>query len=339
MKTDLPYEMVLRIAGADALAEGAVPDKLTGIASLKEATPGDLSFLGNRKYRDQVADCQASLVLVPFDFTLKPRPQQAFLKVADPSFVLALICREIEGRLFPKPAAGIHPSATIDPSAVVAETASIGALAYVGANARIGDRVVLHSHVVVEAFASVGEDSVLFNRAVVGMHCQIGARNRLHPGVVIGADGYGFATIGEEHHRIPQVGNVITEEDVDIGANTVVDRARFGSTRIGRGTKIDNLVQIGHNVQLGRGCLIVAQVGISGSTHIGDFVIIGGQAGVAGHLNIGDKARIAGQSGVVKDVEAGAAYAGMPAIPFNQNQRLNVLVRRLPELFRTIHAQ
>ncbi len=334
MKIDIEYELILTLAGDKALIEGEIPEKLTGIASLGEAMPGDLSFLGNRKYRDQVAGCKASLVLVPLDFARKPQPGQAFLKVPDPSFLLALICREAERRLFPKPDAGIHPSAVVDPTATVATTASIGPMAYVGPHARIGENVVLQSHVVVEAHASIGEDSLLFSRSVVGAHCVIGVRNRLHPGVVIGADGFGFATMGEEHHRIPQVGNVVTEDDVDIGANAAVDRARFGSTRIGRGTKIDNLVQIGHNVQIGIGCLIVAQVGISGSTQLGDFVIIGGQAGVAGHLKVGDKARIAGQSGVSKDVEAGKTYGGIPAIPFNEYQRLNILKRRLPELFR-----
>jgi UDP-3-O-[3-hydroxymyristoyl] glucosamine N-acyltransferase len=334
MKVEIEYGLILRLAGEKAISEGDIPEKLAGIASLGEATVGDLSFLGNAKYRNQVADCKASLILVPLDFKQKPQPNQAFLKVPDPSFLLALICREAEMRLFPKPAAGIHPSAVVDPTAAISATASIGPMAYVGPHARIGENVVLQSHVVVEAFASVAEDSLLFSRVVVGAHCVIGARNRLHAGVVIGADGFGFATMDGAHHRIPQVGNVITEDDVDIGANTAIDRARFGSTRIGRGTKIDNLVQIGHNVQVGAGCLIVAQVGISGSTQLGDFVIIGGQAGVAGHLKVGDKARIAGQSGVSKDVEAGKTYGGIPAIPFNEFQRLNILKRRLPELFR-----
>ncbi len=335
MKAEIKFDLILKLAGDKALVDGDAPAKLSGIASLSEAKEGDLSFLGNRKYRNQVADCQASLVLVPLDFQISPKKQQAFLKVPDPSFLLALICREAELRLFPKPVAGIHPTAVVDPSAKVSTSASIGALAYVGPNAQIGENVILQSHAVVEAHAVIGADSFLFTRSVVGSHCIIGARNRLQPGVVIGSDGYGFATMGTEHRRIPQVGNVVTGDDVDIGANATIDRARFGSTVIGRGTKIDNLVQIAHNVRIGEGCLIVAQVGISGSTQVGDFVIIGGQAGLAGHLKIGNNARIAGQSGVVKDVEAGKTYGGIPAIPFNEYQRLNVLKRRLPELFRT----
>lgn len=331
---EIEFGLILRLAGEKAVVEGNAPPKLSGIASLSEAGEGDLSFLGNRKYRDQVADCRASVILVPQDFSKAPKANQAFLKVPDPSFLLALICREAELRLFPKPAAGIHPTAVVDATAKVAETASIGPMAYVGPHAKVGENVVLQSHVVVEAFATIGADSLLFTRSVVGAHCEVGARNRLHPGVVLGADGFGFATMGAEHHRIPQVGNVITGDDVDIGANTTIDRARFGATIVGRGTKIDNLVQIGHNVRIGEGCLIVAQVGISGSTEVGNFVIIGGQAGLAGHLKVGDNARIAGQSGVAKSVEAGKTVAGIPAIPFNEYQRLNVLKRRMPDLFR-----
>jgi UDP-3-O-[3-hydroxymyristoyl] glucosamine N-acyltransferase len=326
-------QRILEILGNDCVTVGAYEGSIQGIASLSEAQAGDLSFLGNPKYRSDVADSHASVLLVPMDYEEAPKPGQLYLKLENPSFALALICRDIEGSLLPKAPVGIHPSAVVEPGAVVSPEASVGAFCYVAAGAKIG-AAVLSSHVSVGRDAQIGEGAYLFPRVSVGDHCVIGDRNRLLPGCVIGSDGYGYEYLEGAHQRVPQIGNVVTEADVDVGANTTIDRARFGSTRIGAGTKIDNQVQIAHNVRMGRHCLIVAQVGISGSTILGDGVIVGGQAGLAGHLKIGSGAMIAGGTAVVSDLEPQKKVRGYPAMPMMLFNRMAVLQRKLPDLFK-----
>lgn len=312
---------------------GAYEGPIHGIASLEQARPGDLSFLGNPKYRSQVAKSQASVVLVPDAYEGSPAEGQLFVRLENPSYALALVCRDIEGTLLPKAAAGIHPSAVIEDGAEISPQASIGAFCYIGEGARIG-AAVLRSHVSVGRSARIGDGSLLFPHVWVGDHCEVGRRNRLLAGCVLGADGYGYEYIENAHQRVPQVGNVVTENDVDVGANTTIDRARFGSTIIGQGSKLDNQVQIAHNVKIGQDCLIVAQVGISGSTVLGDGVVVGGQAGLAGHLKVGAGAMVAGGTAVVSDVEPGSKVRGYPAMPMMLFNRVAVLQRKLPDLFK-----
>lgn len=306
---------------------------VTGIASLADAHSGDLSFLGNAKYRSMVKDSAASVLLLPMDYSEAPGVGQLQIKVENPSYALALICRDIERSLQPKPAAGIHPTACIHPSAEISAEATVGPFCVVGEGAKV-EAAVLEGQVSVGRFAKVGADSYLFPRVVVADYCEIGQRNRLLAGCVIGADGYGYEFYEGAHQRVPQIGNVVICDDVDIGANTTIDRARFGSTRIGQGTKIDNQVQIAHNVQIGRHCLVVAQVGISGSTVLGDGVVVGGQAGIAGHLKIGSGAMIAGGAAVVRDLQAKEKVRGSPAEPMMLYNRIAVLQRKLPDLFK-----
>lgn len=315
-----PLSRIREILGEEAAYRGSYAGEVTGIAALSEASAGDLSFLGNPKYKADALNSRASVLLLPRGFKLEPADDQLLVHVANPSFSLALICRDMESQLFPRPAAGVHPTAVIEAGAVVSPGASVGAFCFVGAGAVLG-ACTLEAHVTVGRHAMVGDDSILFPRVVIGDYCRIGRRNRILAGAVIGSDGYGYEYFDGAHQRVPQIGRVETGDDVDIGANTTVDRGAGPDTVIGDGTKIDNLVQIAHNVRLGRGCVVVSQVGISGSTQVGDFVIIGGQAGLTGHLTIGDGARIAAQSGVMRDVERGTTMAGSPALPAREHWR------------------
>lgn len=315
---------------------GATERSITGIASLTTAVPGDLSFLGNPKYKPDVAKTQASIVLVPAELDAEPAPGQLFLVVDKPSFALARICARIEQKLWPRPQPGIHPSAVVHPDARVAASATVGPLCIVEAGAHIGERVHLEAQVFVGRGAVIGDECWLMPGTRVATACELRERVRLQPGVVIGSDGFGYEFVGGRHAKLPQVGSVLIEADVEIGANTTVDRARFSRTIVGEGTKVDNLVQIAHNVIIGKHCLICAQVGISGSTTVEDFVVLAGQVGVGGHIRIGRGAKVGGQAGVTSDVEAGAYLNGTPAMPYSLERRVAVLQRRLPDLFRQV---
>ncbi len=315
---------------------------IRSIASLDDAQPGDLSFLGNPKYRPAVATTAATALLLPLDYPTPPKPGQAHLLVENPSLALARLCTRLEQQLWPRPAPGRHPSAIIAASARIDPTATIGPLCVIEDEAVIGPRVHLQAQVYIGRRASVGEDSWLMPQAHIATECVLGPRVRLQPGVIIGSDGFGYELQKGRHEKIPQVGHVVIEADVEIGANTAIDRARFGTTRIGEGTKIDNLVQIGHNVVIGRHCILCGQVAIAGSTTLEDFVFIGGQAALNGHITIGQGSKIAGQAGVVSDLAPGSFVKGNVGLPYFLEQRINVLRQRLPELFRrvdTLEAQ
>ena len=337
MSIDLSLSQLATLAGALSV-EGECVAGVKGIASLADASLADLSFLGNPKYTAEVASTQAGVVLVPKDYVGKPRSGQAFLRVDKPSYALALICSALEAKLWPKPKAGIHASAIISPAAKINGSASIGPLCVIAEGAVIAAGVVLEAGCVIGVQAKIGTDTWLKPRVTVADYCEVGARCRLQSGVVIGSDGFGYEPIGEAIHRIPQIGNVILEDDVEVGANTTIDRARFSRTSIGRGTKIDNLVQIAHNVRIGRQCLITAQVGIAGSTTLGDYCVLGGQAGVAGHLTLGDRTRLGAQTGLFEDIPADGFYNGTPAVPIGLERRLVVLSRKLPDLFKKVDS-
>ena len=318
--------------------EGGLATPLRGIASLAEAGPTDLSFLGNPKYASEVAASKAGAILVSMDFAGAPAAGQAFLRVDKPSYALALVCAMLEARLWPKPPAGRHASAVIAADAQVDPSAAIGPLCVIESGACVGPGAVLDAHCHVGRHAVVGPDCWLKSGVKVGDFCTLGARCRVQPGAVIGAEGFGYEPVGGEIRRIPQVGVVVLEDDVEIGANTTLDRARFSRTVVGRGTKIDNLVQVAHNVRIGRQCLITAQVGIAGSTTLGDHCVLGGQAGVAGHLTLGDRVKLGAQTGLFEDVPADGFMNGTPAVPFGLERRLVVLSRRLPELFKKVDS-
>jgi UDP-3-O-[3-hydroxymyristoyl] glucosamine N-acyltransferase len=317
---------------------GATTELIRGIAALEDAETGDLSFLSNSKYRAAVASTRASIVLLPADYSGEPRAGQLFLIVENPSLALARLCIRLEQALWPRPPPGIHPTASVAPDAAVAASATVGPLCVVESGAVVGARTHLQAQVFVGRRAVVGDDGWLMPGSIVAAECVLGNRVRLQPGAVVGSDGFGFEFAGGRHERIPQVGTVIVDDDVEIGANSTLDRARFSHTRVGEGTKIDNLVQVAHNVVIGRHCLICAQAGIAGSTILGDYVVLAGQVGVVGHLKLGKGAKIGAQSGVARDVPAGAAFSGTPALPHVLEQRLFLLRQRMPELFKRVEA-
>jgi len=307
--------------------------RITGMASLTEAQPGDATFLYNPKYKDLVPKTKASVVIVPTDYTGEPQEGQVFVKVPDPVVFLSNICRMIEQYLWPKPEPGIHPSAVIHPDAEVDESAHVGPLCTVSAGAKVGKDTILEAGVHLGKQACVGKGCWIMPQVRILDYCQVGDRVRLHSGVVLGSDGYGYRMVDGRHEKIPQVGKVIVENDVEIGANTTIDRARFDITKIGEGTKIDNLVQIGHNVIVGKHCLIISQAGIAGSTVLEDYVVVGGQVGIVDHVKIGKGAMIGSQSGVNSDVDAGSKVRGSPAYSYMLAQRLDILKKRLPDFF------
>ncbi|HND62408.1 MAG TPA: UDP-3-O-(3-hydroxymyristoyl)glucosamine N-acyltransferase [Opitutaceae bacterium] len=315
---------------------GATTDVVHGIASLGAAGPGDLSFLGNPKYRAEAAATRASVVLLPLDYDGAPQPNQQFLLVDNPSVALARICTRIEQLLWPKPSPGIHPTAFVDPTAKVAASATVGPLCVVEAEAVVGERSHLQGQVYVGRGARTGNDCWLMPGVVLAAECVLGNRVRLQPGVIVGSDGFGYEFVKGRHEKVPQVGIVQIEDDVEIGANSTLDRARFSRTVVGEGTKIDNLVQVAHNVTIGKHVILCAQVGISGSVTIGDYAVLGGQAGIGGHISVGKGAKVGGQSAVTFSVEPGTYVNGSPAMSYMLSQRLEVLHRRLPDLFKRV---
>jgi UDP-3-O-[3-hydroxymyristoyl] glucosamine N-acyltransferase len=301
-----------------------------GVAGIREAQPGDITFLANARYEAHLAATRASAVLVARTWT--GRAAIPTLQVDNPYLAFQHAVRVF--RPGPERAApGVHPTAVVSPEAHVGPEVSIGPHCVVERGARLGARVVLGAGCYVGVDASLGDDTLLWPRVVVRDECVLGARCIVHPGAVIGGDGFGFAFDQGRYHKVPQVGNVVIGDDVEIGANACVDRATTDSTRIGDGTKIDNLVQLGHNVVVGRHCIIVAQVGVAGSTELEDHVTLGGQAGLVGHIRVGAGASVGAQSGVTKSVPAETVVTGYPAVPHPVWKRLYALLQRLPQLF------
>ncbi len=320
----------------DAKVEGQSDRTATGIASLREAQAGDLTFLGNMKYRGEVEQTKATYVLLPPDYEGAPSAGQVYLRVERPSLALSLLCRRIEAMLWPKLPAGVHDTAVIDAGADVSPEAYVGPFCVVQKGAVLSAGCVLHGQNFIGRDVKLGQDCLLMPGAKIMDFCELGNRVRLHSGVVVGSEGFGYETNAGVHEPVPQIGNVVIEDDVDVGTNTTIDRARFNQTRVGRGTKIDNLVQVGHNVTVGRGCLLCAQVGVSGSAVIEDYAVLGGQVGIVGHLRIGKGAQIGAQSGVNHSLPAGQVVRGTPARAYMLEQRLEVLKSRLPELFKRV---
>ena len=318
---DLAARLGCRLEG-----DGAI--EIARVASLEEAGPGDVTFLANPKYAQAAQQTRASAVILAED---APAVPCAMLRASQPyrSFAEALMVLGRDER----PAPGVHPTALVAPDARLGAEVSVGPFVVVGGGAEIGDGVVLHPHVVVGPGARIGAGSVLHARVSVRERSILGARVVVQVGAVIGSDGFGFVTDPDGvHHKIPQQSRVVIDDDVEIGANTTIDRPAVGETRIGRGTKIDNLVQIAHGVKIGSNVLLAAQVGIAGSTRVGDHVVLAGQVGVAGHLTIGDRARATAQTGIPNSVEPGALVSGYPAIDNREWLKASAIVRHLPEL-------
>jgi UDP-3-O-[3-hydroxymyristoyl] glucosamine N-acyltransferase len=317
---------------------GATAVLIQGISALRTARPGDLSFLGHPRYKTDVAGTQASLVLVSPEYVGEPRSGQLYFVVEQPSVALARLCARIEHALRPPVTPGVHPSAIVAAGAEVDASASIGPLCVIEAGAHIGARADIQAAVYVGRNVIIGEDCQLMSGVRLYADSELGRRVRVHANAVVGSDGFGYEYVGGRHEKVPQIGKAVIEDDVEIGAGSTIDRARFGRTVIGEGTKIDNLVQVGHNVIIGRHCILCAQVGISGSVVIEDYVVLAGQVGVGGHITIGRGAKVGGGAGVASDLAAGSSVNGSPAIPLMLERRIAVLKQRLPELFHRVDA-
>lgn len=314
------------LSGA-TLDVGADPEKqVSDVAPLEAAGPDDISFLDNRRYLDAFAASRAGACITEPKFARRAPSDMALLLSEAPYKAYAFIAQAF----YPTPErrAGVAPGAIVDPSAKLGEDCFIAAGAVVGARAEIGARSYIGPNAVIGEGVVLGEDTTVGACASLS-HCLVASRVIIHPGARIGQDGFGFAPDPAGHVKVPQVGRVIIEDDAEIGANTTIDRGAGPDTIIGSGSKIDNLVQIAHNVQIGRGCFIVGQVGISGSTRVGDYVSMGGQAGLTGHLRIGTGARIGAQAGIMRDVAEGATVLGSPAVQATQFHRQTVTLARL----------
>ena len=318
---DLAQRLSCRLEG-----EGTI--EITRVASLEDAGPGDVTFLANPRYASQVAATRASAVIADASLTAAPcailRTSQPYLAFA--AAVTALAPPDTASR-------GISPLATVDPSAELGPDVSLGAFAVVGAGARIGARTVVRPHVVIGPGTIIGVDGLIHAHVSIREDIVIGDRVVIQDGAVIGSDGFGFARRPDgTHQKIPQRGRVVIEDDVEIGAQSAIDRPAIGETRIASGTKIDNLVQVAHGVRIGRNVLLAAQAGIAGSTVLDDDVVMAGQSGVTGHVHLGRGVKVSAKSAVTKDVAPGEHVAGIPAADVEQWRETIVLARRLPEL-------
>jgi UDP-3-O-[3-hydroxymyristoyl] glucosamine N-acyltransferase len=297
---------------------------VVGVASLAQAKSDQLSFLSNRKYVADLAATRAGTVLVPKNLE---GDDDRWIRVDDPYFAFArIMTRWFSNRPMPK---GISPKAVVSSSAKLGQNVVLGHFTIIGDEVVIGNNVTIFQGVSIEAGSVIGDDCIIYPNVSIYDGTRIGHRCIIHSGVVIGSDGYGFALHEGKHHKIPQIGIVRIEDDVEIGAGTTIDRAALGETVIGEGTKIDNLVQIGHNVRVGKHCLLVSQVGIAGSTELGDYVAVAGQSGFSGHLKIGNRVQVAAKSAVLADVPDDTKVMGSPAVPFTEFARRHAALKKL----------
>ena len=317
----------------DGKVEGDGNVRLTGFAKIEEAAPGYVTFIANPKYSHYIYETEASAVLVSDDFVTERPVSPVLIRVKDPYVALADLMNAMESTR-PKPQ-GIEQPCFIAEGVVVPDDAYIGAFAYIGKGVHLGKGVKVYPQSYIGENVTIGDGSVIRAGVRIYQDCVIGKGCIIHSGAVIGADGFGFAPRPDgTYEKIPQIGNVVIDDDVEIGANTTVDRATFGSTRIGKGTKLDNLIQVAHNVEIGTGNVFAAQVGVAGSTKIGDFNQVGGQVGFAGHIHVGNMNQFGAQAGIPNDVGDGNRLIGYPAVGLRQFAKTQVYLKRLGELFK-----
>jgi UDP-3-O-[3-hydroxymyristoyl] glucosamine N-acyltransferase len=324
---------VAELVGGVLRGDGALV--IEGAARLSEATSKDISFLGNPKYESQMKSTQAGALLVPPGTDTHGRPA---VELKNPPYGWAKILELLDKDLRDRPRPGVHPSAVVAPTAVLGEGVSVGPCAVIEDRVVIGAGTVVQAHGFIGHDARIGRDCFFHPRVTIRERVVVGDRCIVQPGAVIGCDGFGFTFHQGRHYKVPQVGTVELGDDVEIQANTTIDRAAVGATKIGRGTKIDNLVQIAHNVEIGEDCLIVALTGVAGSAKLGRYVTLAAQVGVAGHLTIGDQVQVGGKAGVTGDVKSGEVLWGLPAHPLKDEMKTIAAARRLPRLMDDLKA-
>lgn len=320
---------IAALIGAAGPPDPSAP--ITGVATLHEAGPGDLSIVASEAYAAQAATTRAAALIVQRRIKLPDQTGQVIFVVDDAELAMAKVLA-LFAPAQPRPAPGIDSAARVSSTAIIAEGVAVAANVFIGERVRLGARSILHPGVYLGDDAVVGEDCRLFPNVVIRERVTLGNRVVIHSGSVLGTDGFGYRWDGTKHAKVPQIGTVVVEDDVEIGSCVCIDRAKYSTTRIGRGTKIDNLVQVGHNVQIGPHCIIVGQVGLAGSSTLGTGVVLGGQAAVRDHIVLGDGAMVAACSGVVEDVPPKTIMSGTPALPHRQSLREQAALRRLPDI-------
>jgi UDP-3-O-[3-hydroxymyristoyl] glucosamine N-acyltransferase len=317
-----------KIVGGEVIGDESV--EINGVAGIKEAKEGDITFLANPKYESYMGTTMASAVIARSDGQFKG----SLIKVGNPYLAFLKVVRLFSETPLELYQRGIHPTAVIPPSVSVGEDVSVGAYVVIGENVKIGDRTTILPLTCIHKEVELGRDCLIYSNVTIRERCEIGEKVIIHSGAVIGSDGFGYAMEGNEHHKIPQIGIVKIEDEVEIGANTTLDRATTGITLVKRGSKIDNLVQVAHNVVIGENSVLAAQVGISGSTEVGKNVVLAGQAGLVGHIRIGNGAKVGAQGGVTKDIPAGTSVSGYPAREHSFARKICAATTRLPDLLK-----
>jgi UDP-3-O-[3-hydroxymyristoyl] glucosamine N-acyltransferase len=328
---DLTLEKIASITGGELTGDGEIVIRAAN--TLQDASEGEITFFSNPKYTKWLEDTSASCILISAD--MKPGIDIPVIRVDDPDIAFSVVLKHLypEKRLTFE---GISETASIGSDVEMGAGAVIGDFVSICSGAVIGEGTVLYPGVYVGPGARIGNKCSVYPGAVIENSVIIGDNVIVHSGAVIGGDGFGYVTVGAAHRKIPQVGSVIIESDVEIGANTCIDRGSPGNTIVGKGTKIDNLVQIAHNVRIGRNCFICAQVGIAGSTIIKDYVVLAGQAGLVGHITIGDATKVGAQAGVTRDIKPGKIVSGYPAFDHTKAMKINALIKKLPKLFKEV---
>lgn len=317
--------------------EGDPDVEVFQLSKIEEGTPGAITFLSNPKYTHHIYTTEASVVLVSKDFVPEHHVKATLIRVENPYNTLAQLL-EMVNRLTASHPEGVEQPCHIAEGTELPENCYVGAFAYIGKNVRLGKGVKIYPQVYIGDNVEIGDDAVLYAGCKIYHHCKIGSRCIIHSGAVIGADGFGFAPVDGHYHKIPQIGNVEIGNDVEIGANTTIDRSTMGSTRIGDGVKLDNLIMIAHNVEVGHDTVMAAQAGIAGSTKVGNNCKVGGQVGLAGHIKIGDNVEIGAQSGIQRNIRQGSRVIGSPAVDIGDFARQVVYIKNLERLNNRVDA-
>ncbi|MFA5649979.1 MAG: UDP-3-O-(3-hydroxymyristoyl)glucosamine N-acyltransferase [Proteiniphilum sp.] len=309
---------------------------VSNFSKIEEGKAGTISFLANPKYTPYIYTTEADIVLVNSDFVPEKPIKATLVKVHNAYAALASLLEMVNSATPRK--SGLEEMSFVSPTATLGEEVYVGAFAYIADNVKIGSKSMIHPQVYVGDNVTIGEGCILYPGVKIYSNCVIGDRCIIHSGAVIGADGFGYSKESEAYHKIPQIGNVVIEEDVEVGANTTIDRAVMGSTVIRRGVKLDNLIQIAHNCDIGEHTAMAAQVGVAGSTKIGENCVLGGQVGIGGHITIGKNSQVGAQSGIISNTKEGSEIMGSPAIPVKSFFKSSIIVPKLPDMYRQLNA-